>query len=412
MTRSALLGPAAFGPIAVVLLLFMSACGAEDRERATPWVERDSTGVLVVENRDLPSLRDAGYALSPEPLLSIGSVSGDPEYQFFRVAGGVLLDDGRIVVSNSSSQEIRVYGADGTHLHSFGTAGAGPGEFENPRLLGGLGADSLVVQDVAHRRVSILHVDDGFARSFPTPEGAGGFPIGQGIFADGTQAYGGGLYFSSDAGGFPEGVFQSDALYASVDLEGNSVTEFGSWPSSEMYGVVSDNGFMARSLPFGKGTSIAVGRDRLWIGKPDAYEVHGYQPDGTLTHVLRLDRPPADVTDADVARFTADEIEDADSPNERREFEALMLEMPIPDRMPAFGSMKVDALGHLWVQEYAGPRVRDPEWTIFDPDGHIVGVLRTPDRTQILEIGPDYILGRLSDELDIEYLQVWGLTRP
>jgi hypothetical protein len=125
-----------------------------------------------------------------------------------------------------------------------------------------------------------------------------------------------------------------------------------------------------------------------------------------------MNRHPADVTRADVEQYTADELEDADSPDERRQFEALMLEMPIPDRMPAFGTMKVDVLGFLWIQEYAGPRVRDPTWTVFDPDGHVVGTVRTPDRTQILEIGSDYILGRLSDELDVEYIQLWSLTRP
>ena len=88
---------------------------------------------------------------------------------------------------NRGSQEVRVYAPDGVFLHAFGSQGGGPGEFENPRLLGRLGPDSLFVYDATHRRVSVVHVDDGFVRSFPTPSQAGGYPVGQGLFSDGTQ---------------------------------------------------------------------------------------------------------------------------------------------------------------------------------------------------------------------------------
>ena len=39
------------------------------------------------------------------------------------------LADGRIVVSNAGSHELRVFDAQGRHLHSFGRQGEGPGEF-------------------------------------------------------------------------------------------------------------------------------------------------------------------------------------------------------------------------------------------------------------------------------------------
>ena len=398
----------------ILALLFsvpLIACSGETAPGGPAWTERDSAGVRIVDNSDRPIESLPAFRLTAEPTLSIGTMAGDPDLQFFQVAGGLRLPDGRIAIANGGSSEVRIYAADGSFSHAIGKEGGGPGEFGRPRILGRLGTDSLVVHDATHRRVSVLHVDEGFIRSFSIPTEAGGYPMGRGMFADGTQMYGGGLFFSSDTG-FPDGVFQNESPYVSVDVDGGGIVDFGAWPAPEMYGIVSEDAFGARSLPFGKGTSMAVGADRIWIGTSDRYEIHALDRNGTLTHILRLDRTARTVTPADVEQFKQDEIEDADSPDERRRFEAMMLEMPIPETMPAFGSMMVDALGNLWVQQYAGPRDRDPMWTVFDAEGRLVGAAQTPDRTQILEIGPDYILGRLSDELDVEYIQVWGLTRP
>jgi hypothetical protein len=403
--------------VRVLYLLAIPGCSmsddTQDADSLPPWTVSDSAGVTIVENEDRPSLAQSGFSLSDSPLLSIGTMADEAEYQLFQVSGGALLDDGRIVIANGGSHELRVYNADGSFARSFGQEGEGPGEFGDMRLLGLFGTDSLVVYDLTHRRTNILHVDNGWVRSVPVPPDAGGFPVPRGMFADGSQVYGGGLFFSSSDGGFPSGVFQNDSEYASVDLHGTLVTRFGTYPASKMFGKILEAGsFTARTLPFGSGTSVAVGPNRLYVGQGEEYEIRSFDTAGELQAVIRLDRSRRAVTQADIDQFTEDEIEDADSSNERRNFQALMLEMPIPDRMPSYGVMKVDALGDVWVQEYAGPRVRDPEWTIFDSEGRVLGKLRTPDRTQILEIGEDYILGRLSDELDVEYLQLWRLTRP
>ena len=410
--RTLVHSPLSLPSVAAVVLL--TGCGV-DRGNADValWTERDSAGVVIVDNLDDPVLSEAGFTLSEAPALSIGSLDGDVNYEFFRVSGGHLLEDGRVVVVNGVPPEVRIYQADGTFLHSFGTEGEGPGEFRSPRLLGVLPGDSLLVHDMELRRVSVVHPDDGFVSSVRVGDDSGGFPVPQGMLANGTMVFGGGLFFSSSDGGFPTGVIRNPSKYSAVDRSGAEVADFGEWPAFEMYGRVSaEGGFTARSLPFAKGSSAAVGQDRFYIGTSDLYEIHAFDEAANKVRVIRLDRPNPPVTSADVDQYTEDEIEDADTPNERRQFEALMNEMPIPDHMPAYGSMRVDALGHLWVQEYAGPRLRDPGWTIFDRDGHVLGTLRTPDRMQILEIGGDYILGRKSDALDVESIQLWELERP
>ena len=50
-------------------------------------------------------------------------------------------------------------------------------------------------------------------------------------------------------------------------------------------------------------------------------------------------------------------------------------------------------------------------WTVFDPEGRVLGFVETPEGLWIWEIGEDYILGRADDELGVESVQLWPLER-
>jgi hypothetical protein len=57
------------------------------------------------------------------------------------------------------------------------------------------------------------------------------------------------------------------------------------------------------------------------------------------------------------------------------------------------------------------PGVERTVWTVFDADGQVQGLLETPPDLDVYEIGEDYILGRARDDFDIEYVQMFRLTR-
>ena len=70
-------------------------------------------------------------------------------------------------------------------------------------------------------------------------------------------------------------------------------------------------------------------------------------------------------------------------------------------------------MGYLWVEEYEFPgEKRDGVlWTVFDPEGRVMGFVETPEGVRVFEIGADYLLGTVRDELGVEYVRVWGLGR-
>ncbi|WP_425153655.1 hypothetical protein [Candidatus Palauibacter sp.] len=73
---------------------------------------------------------------------------------------------------------------------------------------------------------------------------------------------------------------------------------------------------------------------------------------------------------------------------------------------PAFSEILSDRAGHLWVRGY-----RTAAWTVFDPEGRVQGLIETPPGLRIFEIGEDYLLGWVYDELGVEYVQLWSLSR-
>jgi hypothetical protein len=131
-----------------------------------------------------------------------------------------------------------------------------------------------------------------------------------------------------------------------------------------------------------------------------------------LERIIRLDREPLPVTTADVERYIDEATADAEDENQARQTRESFEEMPLPDFMPAFADLEAAALGYLWIEEYSARADAPPAYTILDPDGGLVGSLTLPREVTVLEIGADYLLGLYRDELEVEYVQLYRLTRP
>jgi len=99
-----------------------------------------------------------------EPTLEIGVVEGDPNYELHQAISSVRLPDGRIVVSNAGSQEIRFYDSDGQFLAKAGGRGGGPGEFRWLSRVYRYGADSIMALDNGANRLSVFDTDGNYAR--------------------------------------------------------------------------------------------------------------------------------------------------------------------------------------------------------------------------------------------------------
>jgi hypothetical protein len=115
-------------------------------------------GACAPEEPSNGSVFDASetWTLGSEPLLQIGVVSGEDPYQLDDVTSATRLDDGRIVVANNGSKEIRFYDVDGNFIDAVGREGDAPGEYRILDRVRMAGADTLLVFDTNQPRISVL----------------------------------------------------------------------------------------------------------------------------------------------------------------------------------------------------------------------------------------------------------------
>ncbi len=86
--------------------------------------------------------------------------------------------------------------------------------------------------------------------------------------------------------------------------------------------------------------------------------------------------------------------------------------MAVPDTRPAYGRLLVDADGDLWAAEYSRYPFPPAQWTVFDPDGRLLGTVDTPERFDLQQVGPDWVLGVWRDPLGVEYVRRYPLMKP
>ena len=112
--------------LALSLLAIGCADTAEIAGTGLHAVIEDSAGITIVENaRPAPDSR-LPWEFGAQPSLSIGSVESGGADELFQVSDATRLGDGRIVIANSGSAELRVFNADGSHERTWGSRGEGP----------------------------------------------------------------------------------------------------------------------------------------------------------------------------------------------------------------------------------------------------------------------------------------------
>lgn len=386
------------------------ACGGE-AERSPQPVVRDSAGVQIVENTGYGWPDGRGWRLSDEPSLDIGVTEGDSNYQLFQVVGAQRLRDGRLVVANSGTNELRFYDRSGVYLSSSGRRGGGPGEFQGLNWLSVAADDSLLAYDWPNRRISVFDADGRFVHGFVLRELSHAPPghVHPAVLDAGMLLVGAQRFFS--AGPLTTGVYHDTIFQLVFDSEGALVDTVGRHAGAEFFVASQGEHIELMPLPFGRSAHTAAWGDGFYFGTGASYEVAYYSDTGELLRLVRKTHTETPLTPAQIQRYIEAQLDGITDEGERRLMESLLADVPFPEVIPAYQNLRVDAEGHLWVQDYLRPGEERARWTVFDPEGVLLGVVETPPRFRIYQIGSDFVLGRWTDELDIEHVQLYGLSK-
>ena len=423
------------GCCAGLLAIAASGCAGADQdppEVANPIASeiRDSAGIPIVENRAPASGSRLGWAVGDAPVVSIGSRDATDAFQFHRVGDATRLADGRIVVANGGSNELLVFDADGTHLGAWAGEGDGPGEFWDLSTVRPWPGDSLIAGDDLQGRASIFGLSGAHGRTM-TLRGPPD-PTTREVAAAGQAADAGpvdvephvilrvlpdGTLLTRTPRGYTQGFHRWESSYALMGTDGSTRASLGNYLGTETFSAFyeqADGNFAVIPLwhPFGKTTVTTAWGGLAAIGDTETYEIKAYRSDGSLARIVRRDHETRIPTQAEQDeafrnRFAGLSEEDREPRME------VATTVPLVESFPAYSGLRGDALGHLWVAGFKLPEAayEGTLWTVFDAEGRALGFVATPGGLSIFEIGEDYILGSTTDEMDVEYVQLWELAR-
>jgi hypothetical protein len=368
-------------------------------------ITHDSAGVAIVTSTSPQWAPGEEWRVPLEPAVTIGQIEGADEYQLFRVVAAHRLADGRIVVANWGSQELRFYDEAGEYLFAAGREGGGPGEFRSLGRLWVLG-DTLVIMDFQLMRISLFGANGEFLHSFNlTHTSAGILPIPADLFSNGSLLVEHDLRDANRVAGLK----RDSVMLLTYNLDGELIDTVGSFPGDETYYLIEQDRITSLPRPFGLESQHDVAGDRLYFGASDSYEIQVFTLDGTPQRIIRrpVPNPPVTQREADEYRDRLLERQQGMAPAFRR----LSQQVELPATKPAYTRILVDALDNVWVAEYPANEGDRSWWNVFDSQGRWLGRIGTPYGGYIYQIGGDFLLGVWVDELDVEQVRVYAIDR-
>lgn len=404
---------------AALLAVLGAGCGDADGRDGARVTVRDSVGVTIVENRGSGRDSASAWARSPEPLVTLGHVGGDdPATRFSNVRSVARLSDGRILVLDTQAAELRWFDREGDHLLTTGGRGRGPGEFNFPGLLMVLPGDTVAVEDRPRMDLAIFGPEGDFVRkeAFDLQR-----LIASGRYGECTSRRLPDrsalmcVYRAGEERPPPDpgpGHHRSFLHFVRLAPDLTRQDTLGLYGGLEQWGV-SYGGRTAFALhPFHASTYTAVGGDplRVAIARNPEYSVEVWTLDGRLDRIVRrigARRAPTEdearMAEERFLRFARDDEQLANR---------FLAEVEIPDSIPAVHDLEIARNGELWVgrtMRLPGPAAR--VYDVFGPDGEYLGAISFPAGFELHEIGEDYVLGTRLDELDVPFVELYGLRR-
>ena len=377
-------------------------------------MERDSTGVLVATTLGARARTPVGWLVDTIPEYQIGEVEGSEPYLFTRIAGARRLLDGRVVVLDRESCELRFFDGEGGFLERTGGRGEGPGEFTRRlcTLVPSPGTDSLRAYDGA--RLSFFDDRGRFSHRLPVLWQGHRVASVVGVASKSVLVETRRFVTSPDGGLASQ---PSTTKFALLGFESGRAVWDGFFLGAQQYTFVLRNYPVIYFVPFDILPSAAIGMDGffLTLGEEVGPEILEFDTSGRLRRVIRLDEPTSPPSPDDLDKYTEFQIDRRNVPEDYREryFEverSRYQEMPLPHNIPVFSRLLIDDTGLLWAELYRFDVRAPARWLVFGPNGEGLGSVDMPLDLQVWQIGHDFVLGVWQDEHEVEYVRRHALS--
>jgi hypothetical protein len=399
--------------IVIGLLIAAIACEPDPRP-ATNIAVVDSSGIPVVINPPPESDTVPPRRTSDTPMASVGSINGEASYSLYEVSGGALLSDGRFVLANTGTHELRFYDSVGTHLRTVGGEGAGPGKFRLLNWGGIFDGDSILTVDGLLRRATVFDSSGSYARSFTLPDEVSATlsePLG--VLSQGGILFTPTAHDSRPPGArwTATGIERHPRHAVVVGPDGRVDTVNARLPGDEWYRNVEDRSMVR--VPLGRRLHGSAAGGRIALGSNESFRIHIYDQSNQLLTVIIQAVTEREVTDEDYWAAADDEVfADLTMPGARASARRVLEELPRPVTWPRYLGFRLDRRGHLWVRESVEMGGEADLWSMFDLEGRVAARLKVPEGFEILDIRETRILGLIKDEMGVERAVIYRIVEP
>ncbi len=310
----------------------------------------DSAGITVVHNTATPIWR-SGEEWTVTEELRIGSVAGEPEYQFGLIAFVEVGSDGTMYVMDMQAQEVRAYDAAGTYLRTIGGPGGGPGEIaQGAVFVFDDGHGGLIVPDLGNQRVNRYGADGEPMGSFPIMLQAG-VPTRWGVDPSGRL-------FAQLRGLNVQGIAaleEGDPIVV-YDTTGAVVDTIAMLPKGQTLAGATEEQFSM--VLFSPEPLWDLAQDgSVYYAMNDQYRVLVNDPEGNLSRVITREvaRKPVEESDRNAILETMRE-QYGQFGVPPAQIEQIMSAIGFADFYPAFGQIFLGPEGSMWVQRIRSAR--------------------------------------------------------
>lgn len=391
--------------VRVALTLTGSGAGCTGSGPGNPVMIRDSADITIVESSASLFRATPPWVVDSLPVLDIGADQTDPHQQLTRIAGPVMLSDGRIVVGDGGTEELRVYDSTGGWLETWGRKGRGPGEFEELDLLFHAPTDTLFAFEYSNGSLSTITAAGTFTarvRLASPVELRAAYPAG--ILDDGRLVV---LASAFVVPGSRPGVHRDPLIVYLGFRDGSHGDSIGPLPGSESIVSSTATSVAVMGRPFGRTSVVAVGGDRFYVGLADGFGFEVRDRTGRVTRIIRRVFEETPVTREDMDRLIAERYSNVPASRQGQSdpFRKMLADAPLPAAKPPFVDAVVSTAGDLWVEEFTDPGVERRTYSVFDSTGRWLGQVSMPPRFQPVAIMANGALGIWRDEDDLPHVR-------
>ena len=358
------------------------------------------------------------FALSDTPVLVIGGVDEREDYAIGRTIGALRLTDGRVVVADGMTRQLRYYDGHGQHLRTVGGDGDGPGEFRRLHSIVRMQNDSILAWDTFQRRVSVFAPDATFSYSVTNPAWSGMLVELQKQYPRSILDFGK-VHFAYDdrfvvelaAGPYVRAITGKQLIQDTLPLLAISRTEedwtvLGSFAGREHFVQEGVGGAFA----LGPNLRVAAAEEVVYAGSTRDTAIRALSPvTGEIVRSIALPWRRRATSPEDV-EIVSRRFLDRVQPNLASRAAEFVASIPWPDSLPTFSHMLVGADERVWVQMFRAPADVLQEWILFEPSGEIVASFAMDTSLQLLDVGDDYALVQAADGNGVETITMHRLV--